>query len=156
MHMQPDVVLLVNAMDNDCSVFESTTADRILFPGLQLQYNCTIYYAGDVYAVTEWDISSTNHPSEVALLVHGAPEQESVKLGPFSIQATGSDTDSGCYNSTLTVAASPELNGTVISCKQGNTQQSIGTSTINIGRYSFITCTKGFLIRDCIAVAISM
>ena len=121
----------------DCSAFQSNTPHGIVFPGLQLQYICTTYYTGDVYAVTEWDIAPVSLPKEVAVLVHGVPEQESVKMGPFSILATGSDGD--CYNSSLTVTASPELNGTVISCKQGNTEQSVGTSIINIGRHQSLS-----------------
>ena len=48
-------------------------------------------------------------------IYHGLlPTQESGMCGPFSVQATGSD--AGCHTSTLTVTASPELNGTVIQC----------------------------------------
>ena len=84
---------------------------RAVCPGENLTYTCAILdYSA--YPVVVWSGFCAN--SSDIVIAHGVPAQDSFKCELFSVQATG--IVSNCNTSTLTVTASPELNGTVIRC----------------------------------------
>ena len=84
---------------------------RAVCPGEELTYTCTIFDDTSTFPIVVW--SGFCADSSVINIVHGS-SQESGTCGPFSVQTNGSD--GNCHTSTLTVTASPELNGTVIQC----------------------------------------
>ena len=84
---------------------------KAVCPGEELNYTCTIFDGISTAPTAVW--SGFCADGSVITIIHGT-SQESGMSGNFSVQATGSD--GGCYNSTLSVTAAPELNGTVIQC----------------------------------------
>ena len=113
-------VLIVPAVSLTSSVVEG----RAVCPGEELTYNCTIFDDMNNFPAAVWSGFCPDN-SDINLF-HGIPAQESDMCGPFSVQATGSDSD--CYTSTLTVTASPELNGTVIQCSHESVE--VGRATL--------------------------
>ena len=101
---------------------------RAVCPGEKLTFNCSIYVVNQT-PHTVW--SGFCADGSVVNIFHGFPTQESDTCGPFLVDATGSDGD--CYTSTLTVTASPELNGTVILCSE---------STVEVGRATIVVNGK--------------
>ena len=97
---------------------------RAVCPGEELTYTCTIFDDTNSFPAAVW--SGFCADGSDIVIVHGSPAQESGMCGPFSVQTTCSD--GNCYTSTLTVTASPELNGTVIQCSHLGVE--VGTSTL--------------------------
>ena len=86
--------------------------------GEELTYNCTIFDDMKIYPQALW--SGFCADNSLLTIIFGVPSQESDLCGPFLVNATGKDGD--CYTSTLTVTASPELNGTLVQCVDGKMQ----------------------------------
>ena len=103
---------------------------RAVCPGEELTYTCSIF-DDTSFLTTTWRMTPQPCVGGFVGLVHSTLGDPPIECGPFSANLTASDGD--CYNSTLTVTASPELNGTVVSCEDtlGNVA---GSATINIGR----------------------
>ena len=96
---------------------------RTVCPGEELTYNCTIFDDTNNFPPTTWSGFCA-----AIIIAHGIPAQESGICGPFVVNATGSDGD--CYTSTLTVTvtASPDLNGRVIRCSHESVE--VGRATL--------------------------
>ena len=99
---------------------------RAVCPGEELTYTCSI----DGFA-TVWRMNPQPCAGGVVALVHSTLGDPPIECGNFSAQLTASDGD--CYTSTLTVTASPELNGTVVTCEDtsGNVA---GSATIPLSK----------------------
>ena len=117
-----------------CPSFTSSVEEwRAVCPGEELTYTCAIF-DDTGFSSTVWRM--TPHPCDggVVLLFHGTPVGgPPIECGEFSAQLIASDGD--CYTSTLTVTASPELNGTVVTCDSTD-----GSATIMIGMYVCMMC----------------
>ena len=134
----------MNAVFNDaciaasCPSFTSSVEEgRAVCPGEELTYTCTIFDDTSLYATTIWNASriGSNYCPDygnLMVLTHGLSSEELYRCGPFTAQATGSDGD--CYTSTLTVTASPELNGTVIQCIDGFLRRSNDSFLYIVGK----------------------
>ena len=83
---------------------------RAVCPGEELTYTCTIDDTSSI--LTVWRVPCAGG---VVALLHSTLGDQRIECGQFSAQLTASDGD--CYTSTLTVTASPELNGTVVRCE---------------------------------------
>ena len=110
--------LIVPAVEGCPSFTSSVEEGRAVCPGEELAYTCNIF--DDINIVVDVAWSGLCADGSDINIFHGIPAQESGTCGPFAAQATGSDGD--CYTSTLTVTASPELNGTVIQCSHGSVE----------------------------------
>ena len=117
-------VLIVHAVESCPSFTSSVEEGRAVCPGEELTYNCTIFDDMNNFPAAVWSgFCPDNSDINIA---HGIPAQESDMCGPFSVQATGSDSD--CYTSTLTVTASLDLSGTVINCSHESVE--VGRATL--------------------------
>ena len=87
---------------------------RAVCPGEELTYTCTIF-DGTGSSITAWRMTPQPCAGGVVALVHNTLGDPPIECGNFSAQLTASDGD--CYTSTLTVTASPELNGIVVRCE---------------------------------------
>ena len=67
----------------------------------------------------------------VVVLFHSTLGDPPIECGNFSVQLTASDGD--CYTSILTVTASPELNGTVVTCED-NPGNVAGSATVLLSK----------------------
>ena len=115
--------LIVPAVESCPSFTSSVEEGRAVCPGEELTYTCTIFDNTSTFPFAIW--SGFCADSSDIVIAHGSA-QESGMCGPFTVQATASDGD--CYTSTLTVTASPELNGTVIQCSQESVE--VGRTTL--------------------------
>ena len=115
--------LIVPAVESCPSFTSSVEEGRAVCPGEELTYTCTIFQIGGT-PIAVW--SGFCGDSSYINIIHGLPAQESGMCGPFTVQATASDGD--CYTSTLTVTASPELNGTVFQCSHESVE--VGRATL--------------------------
>ena len=99
---------------------------RAVCPGEELTYTCSI----DGFA-TLWRMTPEPCEGGAVALLHSTLGDPPIECGPFSAQLTAND--SNCYTSTLTVTASPELNGTVVRCEEtsGNVA---GSATILLSK----------------------
>ena len=95
---------------------------RAVCPGEELTYNCTMFDDLRTYQ-TVWLLYLSPSSQDLCShglvsVVHDESQASSApsKCGPFTAQDTG--TSGYCHNSTLTVTASPGLNGTVVSCSE--------------------------------------
>ena len=103
---------------------------RTVCPGEELTYTCKIF--GDTgSSATVWRMTPLPCAGGVVALFHSTLGGPPMECGPFSAQLTAND--SNCYTSTLTVTASLELNGTVVTCED-NPGNVAGSATINIGK----------------------
>ena len=102
--------LIVPAVESCPSFTSSVEEGRAVCPGEELTYTCTI----DGFA-TVWRMTPQPCAAGGVGLVHSTLGDPPKKCGPFSAQLTAND--SNCYTSTLTVTASLELNGTVVTCE---------------------------------------
>ena len=116
--------LIVPAVESCPSFTSSVEEGRAVCPGEELTYTCTIFQMGGI-PIAVWSGFCADS-SDIINIAHGILAQESGMCGPFLVQATGSD--GGCHTSTLTVTASPELNGTVIQCSNGSVE--VGKATL--------------------------
>ena len=115
---------------SSCPSFTSSVEEgRAVCPGEELTYNCTIDGTGS--SLTVWNITLQPCPGGVVGLFHNTLGDPQIKCGPFSANLTASDGD--CYTSTLTVTASPELNETVVTCKD-NSENIAGSATILLSK----------------------
>ena len=89
---------------------------RAVCPGEELTYTCTIDGTGS--SITVWSMTPQPCAGSAVVLVHSTLGGPPIECGQFSAQLTASDGD--CYTSTLTVTASPELNGTVVRCEDSS------------------------------------
>ena len=112
---------------------------RAVCPGEELTYTCTIFDDTSTFPIVAW--SGFCADSSVIAIAYGVSSQESGTCGPFSVQATGSDDN--CHTSTLTVTASPELNGTVIRCSHESVE--VGRATLLVAGRCIIICTPTLL-----------
>ena len=116
-----------------CPSFTSSVEEgRAVCPGEELTYTCKIFDDTRL-SVTVWRITPLPCAGNTVLLIHsklgnGDPP---IECGPFSAQLTAND--SNCYTSTLTVTASPELNGTVVRCDD-NPGNTAGSATILLSK----------------------
>ena len=93
-------------------------------PGEEITCYCNSFDTTSIVPTFRW---SGFCPDGSAINIrHGISGQDSGMCGPFSVQATDSDGD--CYTSTLTVTASPELNGTLIQCSHLGAE--VGNTTL--------------------------
>ena len=69
----------------------------------------------------------------VVALLHSTLGDLPIVCGNFSAQAIYTAIDGDCHTSTLTVTASPELNGTVVTCED-NPGNVAGSATILLSR----------------------
>ena len=100
-----------------CPSFTSYVEEgRAVCPGEELTYNCTIDGTGS--SITVWRMTPQPCAGGGVALAHNTLGDPPIECGPFSAQLTASDGD--CYTSTLTVTASPELNGTVVTCEDSS------------------------------------
>ena len=115
-----------------CSSFTSSVEEgRAICPGEKLTYNCTVFDNVNLVPTAVW--SGFCADSSVINIAHGVPVQESGLCGPFSVQAA--DANGNCYTSTLTVTASPELNGTIIQCSHESFEVGRATLLVVGGEY---------------------
>ena len=94
---------------------------RVIIAQQELQYICSVYS----------NTSSTLVIWKVDFCEDIVSSADTLECEGFSAQATGSIIG-GCYTSTLTVTASPKLNGTVVRCIT-NDGSEVGRAAINIG-----------------------
>ena len=115
-----------------CPSFTSSVEEgRVVCPGKELTYTCTFANGGGEVQITSWNISQC---SSIINTVHDATNYGKVETcGPFSVQVNNAS-DGDCYTSTLTVTASPELNGTLIQCFGGEIS----------GRFTILVFGKNF------------
>ena len=130
LQQQPSLVtaLTVPAVESCPSFTSSVEEGRAVCPGEELTYTCTIFDNTSIFPVAFW--SGFCADSSDIVIAHGSA-QESGMCGPFTVQATASDGD--CYTSTLTVTASPELNGTAIQYSHGSVE--VGRATLVAGMH---------------------
>ena len=121
--------LIVPAVESCPSFTSSVEEGRAVCPGEELTHTCTIDGTGS--SVTEWRMTPLPCVGSVVALLHSTLGDPPIECGPFSAQLTAND--SNCYTSTLTVTASPELNGTVVRCENalGNVA---GSATILLSK----------------------
>ena len=107
----------------------SVEEGRAVCPGEEFTYTCTIDGTGS--SLTAWRMTPQPCAGGAVALVHSTLGDPPIECGPFSAQLTASDGD--CYTSTLTVTASLELNGTVVTCEDalGNVA---GSATILLSK----------------------
>ena len=117
--------LIVPAVESCPSFTSSVEEGRAVCPGEELTYNCTINGTGS--SVTVWSMTPQQCGGGVVALFHNTFGDPPNECGNFSAQLTAKD--SNCYTSTLTVTASPELIGTVVTCEDtlGNVAGSVTT-----------------------------
>ena len=114
-----------------CPSFTSSVEEgRAVCPGEELTYTCTIF-DNTGFSTTVWRMTPQPCAGGVIALFHGTLGDSQLECGPFSAQLTASDGD--CYTSTLTVTASPELNGTVVTC-QDNPGNVAGSATVLLSK----------------------
>ena len=106
--------LIVPAVESCPSFTSSVEEGRAVCPGEELTYTCTIF-DGTCSSATVWSMTPLPCVGGVVALLHSTLGDPPIECGPFSAQLTAND--SNCYTSTLTVTASPELNGTVVTCE---------------------------------------
>ena len=109
---------------------------RVVCPGEELTYNCTIFQKSGT-PVAVWSGFCADS-SDINIIHGGQPAQESDTCGPFTVNATGSD--GNCHTSTLTVTASPELNGTVIQCSYLGDE--VGNTTLLVAGIAFVSYNR--------------
>ena len=106
-----------------CPSFTSSVEEgRAVCPGEELDYTCTIFDDTGTSS-TEWILCGRG----TLVVVHSTLGGQPVDSGNFSAILTASNSD--CYTSTLTVTASPELNGAVIICRD-SLENVAGNTTI--------------------------
>ena len=126
-----------------CPSFTSSVEEgRAVCPGEELTYTCTFVNSGSVVQITSWNIS---HCSSIINTVHVATNYGKVETcGPFSVQVNNAS-DGDCYTSTLTVTASPELNGTAIQCDGGDISEHF---TVLVFGKNFQEATAYYTVSD--------
>ena len=118
-----------------CPSFTPTVEEgRAVCPGEELTYTCTIFDDTSLFPTAVW--SGFCADSSSIFIIHGDSSEESGMCGPSTVQANGSDGD--CYTSTLTVTASPELNGTVIRCSHESVE--VGRATLLVAGRCILSC----------------
>lgn len=107
-------MLIGTAEGTGCDVFTSSEA---VCPGQDAVFSCTSYDNLAPYGHTAWVVSEDTAPQEGCALIHNqwSESQNIVHCGSFLGRAIA-EFPTDCFNSELTVTATPALNNTSVEC----------------------------------------